>query len=323
MQMDLDNVLAATMNAHRHQWNGSICSQPQSWNCGANPNFRENFCDTGVPSCFHLDVFKPSSPRFLTPDNSVVQAVQQQPKIFDDQVLVFYGRLFGALQGILPGDYEQTLFGIYRIKHASLDTSRKDLRLVIEPHADGWAIFPKFQLRPPTLRPIPGVSYLKQMRAKGLQNAVDEALEATKSRPELDGWSQDFQRRLQRAGDALPRWLQHAEEALARLPQPSEAPRLSTSFGNVEGSLAAKLKGIRIATTPSAQGPTLALWFCRIGRLWPVAYASRLLTTTCLSNAQYQRNAFSDRCRSGLHPLVRCLSVELSPLGRNDGGTGR
>lgn len=259
MQMESGNVFAAKMNAHRHQWNGTICSQPQSWNCGADPTFRENFCDTGVPRCFHLDVFKPSSPRFLTPDTSVVQAVQQQPKIFDDQVLVFYGGLFGALQGILPGDYEKTLFGFYRVKHASLDTSRTPFRLVIEPHADGWAILPRMQLRPAALRTIPGVSYLKQMRAKGLKDAVDEALEATKSRLESDGWSRDFQQRLQRAGDALPRWLQQAEEALAKLPQSSEAPRSSTSFGNVEGSFAAKLKGIKIATTPPAQGPRLAL----------------------------------------------------------------
>ena len=124
MPVESGNVFATKMNSHRHQWNGTICSQPQSWNCGADSTFRENFCDTGVPRCFHLDVFKPSSPRFFTPDSTVVLAVQQQPKIFDDQLLVFYGGRFGAQQGILPGDYEQTLLGFYRVKHASLDTSR-------------------------------------------------------------------------------------------------------------------------------------------------------------------------------------------------------
>jgi hypothetical protein len=252
MRVETGNVVAAKMNAHRHQWNGTICSQPQSWNCGADATFRANFCDTGVPRCFHLDVFKPSAPRFFTPDSSVVLAVQQQPRLFDDQVLVFYGGRFGAQQGIAPGDYEQTLFGFYRVKHASLDTTRTPYRLVIEPHADAWAIFPRMHLRPAALRTIVGVAYLKQMRAKSLKDAIDEALETAESLPKSDGWSSELQRRLQRAGDALPSWLQKAEGTLAKLPPPSESPRMSASFGSLEGPLAAKLKGIKIATAPSA-----------------------------------------------------------------------
>ncbi|MES2841219.1 MAG: AAA family ATPase [Pseudomonadota bacterium] len=257
--METGNVVAAKMNAHRHQWNGTICSQPQSWNCGTEPDFRTNFCDAGVPRCFHLDVFKASGPKFLTPDSSVVLAVQQQPRLFDDQVLVFYGGRFGMQQGVTPGDYEQTLFGFYRVKHASLDTARTPYRLVVEPHTESWAMFPRMHLRPSALRTIPGVAYLKQMRAKGLRDAIDEALEAAESLPKSDGWSIELQRRLQRAGDALPGWLQKAEEALAKLPPPSEAPRMSASFGNIEGPLAAKLKGFKISTAPSAPVTALAV----------------------------------------------------------------
>ncbi len=260
MRVETGNVVAAKMNAHRHQWNGGICSQPQSWNCGADGAFRESFCDAGVPRCFHLDVFKPGAPRFITPDNSVLLAVQQQPRIFDDQVLVFYGGRFGAQQGIAPNDYEQSLFGFYRVKHASLDATRTPHRLIVEPHSDAWAIFPRMHLRPSALRTVPGVAYLKQMRAKGLKDAIDEALEAAESLPKSEGWSSELQRRLQRAGDALPGWLQKAEETLASLPRPSEAPRMSVSFGHLEGSLAAKLKGIRISTpppTPSASPAVL------------------------------------------------------------------
>lgn len=243
------------MNAHRHQWNGTVCSQPQSWNCGAEADFRANFCDTGVPRCFHLDVFKPSGPKFITPDSSVVLSAQQQPSMLDDQVLVFYGGRFGTQQGVAPGDYEQTLFGFYRVKHAKLDTARTPYRLIIEPHVDAWAIFPRMHLRPAALRAIQGVAYLKQMRTKGLKDAIDEALEAAESLPKSDGWSIEFQRRLKRAGDALPSWQQKAEEALAKLPPPSEAPRMSASFGNLEGTLSAKLKGIRISTAPAPAVP--------------------------------------------------------------------
>lgn len=252
MRVEAGNVVAAKMNSHRHQWNGTICSQPQSWNCGADASFRANYCDTGVPRCFHLDVFKPSSPRFFTPDSSVVLAVQQQPALFDDQVMVFYGGRFGTQQGIVQGDYEQSLFGLYRVKHASLDKSRTPFRLVIEPHADAWALFPRMHLRPAALRTIPGVAYLKQMRVKGLKDAIDEALEAAESLPKSDGWSSDLQRRLQRAGDALPGWLQKAEETLSKLQPASEAPRVSAAFGSLEGPLAAKLKGIKISTAAPA-----------------------------------------------------------------------
>jgi hypothetical protein len=253
MRLESGNVVAAKMNAHRHQWNGTICSQPQSWNCGADATFRANVCDAGVPRCFHLDVFRPNSPRFFVPDTSVVLAVQQQPSLLDDQVLVFYGGRFGMQQGIAPGDYEPTLFGFYRVKHANLDTARTPYRLVVEPHADGWAMFPRTNLRPAALRPIQGVAYLKQMRAKGLKDSISEALEAAESLPTSDAWGSDFQKRLLRARDALPDWLQRAEETLARLPPPTEAPRVSASFGNLEGPLAAKLKGFRIApAAPSA-----------------------------------------------------------------------
>jgi AAA domain (dynein-related subfamily) len=259
MQLEPGNVMAVRMNAHRHQWNGTICSQPQSWNCGADDAFRANFCDAGVARCFHLDVFKPITPKFITPDNTVVLAVQQQPRLFDDQVLAFYGGRFGAQQGIVPGDYEQTLFGLYRVKHASLDAARTPHRLVVEPHTDAWAVFPRMHLRPAALRVIPGVVYLKQMRAKGLKDAIDEALESAESLPKSDGWSPELLRRLERARDALPSWLKKAEEALAKLPPPSEAPRMTASFGNLEGSLASKLKGIRISTAPSAPGAAPAV----------------------------------------------------------------
>jgi hypothetical protein len=98
MRLDTGNVLAAKMNAHRHQWNGSICAQPQGWNCGADATFRENYCAAGVSRCFHIDVFKPVSPRFVVPDTTVIQAVREQPRLLDDQILVFYGGRFGAQQ---------------------------------------------------------------------------------------------------------------------------------------------------------------------------------------------------------------------------------
>lgn len=257
MHLDPGNVLAAKMNAHRHQWNGSICSQPQSWNCGADANFRESFCASGTPRCFHLDVFKSNAPRFVTPDARVIQAVQEQPHLFDDQVVVFYGGRFGSQQGIASGDYDQALYGLYRIKSAKLDATRTPHRLVIEPHTDGWAMFPRANLGPVTVRSVPGVTYLKQLRAKSLIDTIGQALDEIGAH-KLEGWTADHEKHLRRASEQLPKWLEKAEQAWAKLPPPKELPPVvihspSRAFESV---FAEKLKNFKISPAPPSVSPS-------------------------------------------------------------------
>lgn len=250
MRLDAGNVLAAKMNAHRHQWNGSICAQPQSWNCGADAAFRENNCAAGVARCFHLDVFKPLSPRFVTPDPTVIQAVREQPHLLDDQVLVFYGGRFGAQQGIAPGDFEQALYGLYRVKDAVLDDSRTPHRLLVEPHKDCWAMFPRVKLGQATLRSVQGVAYLKQLRAKTLVEVVEQALDEAGAQ-RADGWTPDHERQLKRAKEQLPQWLSKAEEMLARLPPPQATQRVVIQAPAFPSALADKLSKLKIATVPA------------------------------------------------------------------------
>lgn len=247
MRVEAGNVLAAKMNAHRHQWNGSICAQPQSWNCGADAAFRENNCAEGVPRCFHLDVFKPAQPRFVTPDPTVIQAVRDQPRLLDNQVLVFYGGRFGAQQGIAPGDFEQALYGLYRVKDAVLDDSRTPHRLLIEPFKDCWAIFPRVKLAQPTLRSVQGVAYLKQLRARSLIEVIEQALDQLGTQ-KSDGWTPEHDKHLRRAKEQLPQWLSKAEESSAKLPAPKSTPRVAIQAPAFPSVLADKLSKLKIET---------------------------------------------------------------------------
>ncbi len=250
MRLDTGNVLAAKMNAHRHQWNGSICAQPQGWNCGADATFRENYCAAGVSRCFHIDVFKPVSPRFVVPDTTVIQAVREQPRLLDDQILVFYGGRFGAQQGIVQGDVEHALYGLYRVKDAVLDDSRTPHRLLVEPHRDGWAMLPRLKLGQATLRSVHGVAYLKQLRAKTLADIITQALEEVGAQ-KVDGWTAEHEKNLKRASEQLPQWLRKAEEAWAKLPAPQPLQRVIQAPA-FPSAMAEKLSKLKIVTAPPA-----------------------------------------------------------------------
>jgi len=251
MRLDTGNVLAGKMSAHRHQWNGSICAQPQGWNCGADATFRENYCAVGASRCFHIDVFKPVSPRFVLPDTTVIRAVREQPRLLDDQILVFYGGRFGAQQGIVQGDVEQALYGLYRVKDAVLDDSRTPHRLLVEPHRDGWAMLPRLKLGQATLRPVQGVAYLKQLRAKILADIIAQALEEVGAQ-KVDGWTAEHERNLKRASEQLPQWVRKAEEARAKLPAPQALQRVVVQAPAFPSAMAEKLSKLKIVTAPPA-----------------------------------------------------------------------
>jgi len=242
------------MNAHRHQWNGTICSQPQGWNCGAEASFRADFCAGGLPLCFPREVFKPVSPRFVIPDPTVIRAVREQPHLLNDQVLVLYGGRFGSQQGIVPGELEQALYGLYRVKGVLVDHSRTQHRLIVEPHSDCWAMFPRVKLARATVRAIPDVAYLKQIRAKTLAEIVDQALEEAASL-KSDGWTPDHEKHLRHAKERLPQWLREAEEAWAtRLPLQHE-PRSVVPAAPFPSAMAEQLAKLKIATLPTSTKP--------------------------------------------------------------------
>lgn len=57
------------VNAHKHHYGGTICSQPTRWRCGASDAFRQNKCAQGQPFCYDIALFGESDPRVRKPGN--------------------------------------------------------------------------------------------------------------------------------------------------------------------------------------------------------------------------------------------------------------
>lgn len=255
------NVFACRINAHRHSWNGEICSNPINWNCGnSTPTFRENVCDRGISRCSHLRIFEAVSPHFLTPDASVTKLVLQRPDILDDQLLFFFGPKFNLTSGLLPGLQDEVIYGAYRIKRCFVEEEGSWKQAVIEPYPDDWAIFPPNQVRRPWTGTIQGITYFKPMGVSAILDAVREAGKIARADT---AWPEHLKLRVERFSEKIELWLATAEKKLQNQTpyQPEIEPPKRYLFGN-EGfgsPFAAKLKGVKFpfheATTPPAARP--------------------------------------------------------------------
>jgi hypothetical protein len=263
MSIEPGDAFAFTVNSHRHQWNGQICSNAAHWQCGSPNAFREGSCDRGVEKCFHLWLFAADDPRFITPDVALAQAFAENSNLLDDQICFFVGQKFNANEGRKLGATEQVLYGAYRVKRAYLETTgfNSKPQLVLEPYHDGWALFPENTVRKPaTPVALDGISYLRRINARSAVEAVREAVIAGKDAPTVDGWSGQWQKRLERFADAYDAWCQTAKEKMEVKPIAKRAFRFSTGAPVIENAFAA-LKHISFRTSESienALGPSSA-----------------------------------------------------------------
>lgn len=247
MLIEPGNVFACRINAHRHSWNGEICSNPINWNCGNSaPSFRENVCDRGISRCSHMRIFEAVSPRFVTPDASVTKLVLQRPDLLDDQLLFFFGSKFNLTSGLLPGYQEEVLYGAYRIKRCFVEGEGSWKQAVIEPYPEDWAIFPLNQVRRPWTGTIQGITYFKPMGVAAILDAVREAEKIARADT---AWPGHLKLRVERFSEKIELWLATAEKNLQnQAPFQAEIePPKSYLFGN-EGfgsPFAAKLKGVK------------------------------------------------------------------------------
>lgn len=245
MQRDQGYIFAVAMNAHRQHWDGSICQQAESWMCGASMEFRTSFCSSGSPSCFHLHVFDRSAPRFITPETSLVHAVRTQPTLLDGQVLFFYGRPIGK-HGQSGSEDEKVVYGAYRIKHGSIDSTRNQHKLVLEPHSDGWTLFPRAPLRAPSLRSVEPIRYLKQGRSEAFRGLVEDALREGERLLQTGNWSAEQHKRLQKFSKGLKQWIEKADDAWSKVKPAADRPSFSLHADVLETQFAAKLRGLPI-----------------------------------------------------------------------------
>ena len=214
MNIEPGDAFAIRINSHRHLWNGQICASPIQWNCGAPDNFRELQCEHGKERCFHLNVFAPGVPRVIIPDPSVERLLGNNPAFLDDQILFFYGGKFDLRRGRSQTP-ELVLYGAYRVKSARIETNGVNQSVVIEPYADGWAIFPRNLVRKPPMAPaMEGVTYLNRISQMSVLRAFDEALSEAQALTGSEAMSPSHLERLVNFHASLDAWLDVASDSL-------------------------------------------------------------------------------------------------------------
>jgi AAA domain (dynein-related subfamily) len=261
MSIEPGDAFAFTVNSHRHQWNGQICANPVHWQCGSPNAFREGSCDRGAENCFHLRLFAPDEPRFITPDVALAQAFADNSDLLDDQICFFVGQKFNANEGRQVGSIEQVLYGAYRVKRAYLETAgfNSKPQLVLEPYHDGWALFPQNTVRKPATPPaLDGISYLRRINARSAGEAVREAVLAGKDAPTVGEWSGQWQKRLEQFAETYDAWCETAKQKMEVKPVAARASRFSTGGPAIENAFAAlkhisfrKLEPVESAVDPS------------------------------------------------------------------------
>jgi hypothetical protein len=216
MGIEAGAAFAIKINAHRSMWDGKICSKPTEWNCGAPINFRESTCAAGRDYCFHINVFAGPRPRALVLESTVQALLADNPKIFDDQILFFYGTRFDQTRGIQTSGPETVVHGAYRVKSARLEISGTLRQVVIEPYEDGWAMFPQNRVRkfrtPPAFE---GVTYLGYSPHADIYRYFDTALEEARTVSGSTGFGDEHMARVLAFRESLDDWIAIASESLA------------------------------------------------------------------------------------------------------------
>lgn len=246
MNIEPGDALAIKINSHRHQWNGQICTNPMQWSCGAPEEFREANCARGKDRCFHQGVFAAGTPKVVLPDRSVVQLFGNNVALLDDQILFFMGSKFDARAGRSPGTWDQTLYGVYRVKRASIETLSTVQNVVIEPYPDGWAVFPRNMVRKPPISPaFDGVAYLNRISRMAARQAIMDALSAAEDNFGSDVLSPSLVERLNRFADSFDDWTETARKNMTTQKAVLARRTSSMSFPSANpmgGALAAQLK---------------------------------------------------------------------------------
>ncbi|HGY90418.1 MAG TPA: hypothetical protein ENK43_04530 [Planctomycetes bacterium] len=140
MSFDLfpGNALACRVNAHRHGWNGQICDNPTTWECGGRLDFREDYCARGRTSCFHLHLFDPQDPRFIIESRGAGWIFESDIHAFDDQLVILWNKKFREPRGMIGTATSSVVYGVYRVQSVERIDRPYRVDWLIRPHADGW-----------------------------------------------------------------------------------------------------------------------------------------------------------------------------------------
>lgn len=209
------NALGCRTNAHRHGWNGKICERASTWSCGIDQEFREKYCENGVPRCFHLHIFDEDDPYLVIPDSGVGWILEADPHAFDDQILLVWAPDSEEPHGTVAGKPSASLMaGAYRIEGAERLEHRNHVEWQIRPHPDGWTFLGTLGIQAPRFIHLDG-PYIKQVEHAQVERLFEVATEAG---AEIDeDWTQEDKDRLAHFVAHIEEWFAVARE---RAPQP-------------------------------------------------------------------------------------------------------
>jgi hypothetical protein len=219
LQLTPGNSLTCKINSHRQSWNGTICSDPENWNCGAASHFRTDYCASGDDRCFHVRAFDPVAPSIMLDGNGADWILGENPSALDDQLLFFWGQRTSGDRGI-PDSYQDQrpiLFGAYRVANVELIERPHRNQWKVQPYADGWADFSKLHIKRPRYE-YAGGQYINQLDARD----VDHALRSEALRK---GWADDATvARFDAFRSGYPRWIALAAERAKTFVVPAPPP---------------------------------------------------------------------------------------------------
>lgn len=228
------NALGCAVNAHRHRWDGSICEQAASWNCGAEAHFREDYCERKDPRCFHMHAFDPQAPHLVIPQSGVGWILESNPKALDDQLLVLWGPQFQEPRGVREATSRtHHVFGAYRIQTVERRTVGPHIHYHVHPYPDGWAEFHDLRIQRPYYQTAGG-AYVKQIERRAAERVFREAWAAAEREwddPKHDG----PRRRLQAFHENHEEWLRVASGLATRF-APKAAPPSAREFSGPTGT---------------------------------------------------------------------------------------
>lgn len=212
------HALGCRTNAHRHGWNGRICERAASWSCGIDQEFREKYCENGIPRCFHLHIFDEADPYLVIPDSGVGWVLESDPHAFDDQILLVWAPDAQEPHGIAAGKPSTSFMaGVYRIEAAERLEHRNHVEWKIRPYTDGWVFLGTLEVPAPRFIHLEG-PYIKQVERPAVDRLFEVALE-TGTQIDED-WTLEDRARLEHFSAHLGEWFAIAQEKAPLLQQP-------------------------------------------------------------------------------------------------------
>ena len=247
------NALACKANSHRSAWDGSVCEHADSWHCGAEQNFRSNYCATGDTRCFHINNFNPKQASMV-----IEAAAAPWPGATTSRAVVRSspGCGGGQVEGpwcVSEGEGTiQYVFGISRVKHVTARESRWRTNYVVEPYPDGWTRVHQLRVRMPPHR-FAGGRYIRQVDRLHLLRLIDD-LEEAACRPNPEWYEPDDEQRFNHFRGKLDRWLdiaaERAQEVADRFAVGPDS-RIVHEVGSVAASAMSELG--KLVTVPSGR----------------------------------------------------------------------